>query len=67
MILTRFDSLFMRLLLTQLLMVFCCVMIFGTFVIVERNNVQMPYFAESWAPVFAAAVEMPPSAVAVTT
>lgn len=63
MIPARFDSLFMRLLLAQLVLVFCCVMIFGAFVIIERNNVQMPHFAASWAPAFAAAVTMPPSAV----
>jgi two-component system osmolarity sensor histidine kinase EnvZ len=57
----RFDSLFMRLLLAQLVLVFCCVMIFGGFVVVERNTLQMPQFAEVWAPAFTAAAARPPS------
>ncbi len=58
----RFDSLFARLLLAQLVLVLRCVTIFGGFVIVERNILQMPHFAEAWAPTFKVAVAMPPSA-----
>lgn len=57
----RFDSLFVRLLLAQLVLVFCCVLIFGAFVITERNALQMPQFAEVWAPAFKAAVATQPS------
>ena len=57
----RFDSLFMRLLRAQLVLVFCCVMLFGGFVVVERNALQMPQFAEVWAPAFRAAAARPPS------
>ncbi|OYU71981.1 MAG: hypothetical protein CFE45_41450, partial [Burkholderiales bacterium PBB5] len=41
--------------------VLCSVVIFGTFVVTERNTLQMPYFAEVWAPVFTATAAMPPS------
>lgn len=57
----RFDSLFVRLLLAQLVLVLCCVLIFGAFVITERNTLQMPQFAEVWAPAFKAAVATQPS------
>jgi len=57
----RFDSLFARLLLAQLVLVLCCVLIFSGFVIVERNTSLMPQFAEAWAPAFTAAAAMPPS------
>lgn len=55
----RLDSLFARLLLAQLVLVLSCVTIFGGFVIVERNALQMPHFAEAWAPAFRAAVATP--------
>ena len=55
----RFDSLFARLLLAQLVLVFCCVIIFSGLMIVERNILQMPQFAEVWAPAFKAAAAMP--------
>ena len=57
----RFDSLFARLLLAQLVLVFSCVVIFGWFVIAERNSLQMPQFAEVWAPALTAAAARPPS------
>ena len=58
----RFDSLFARLLLAQLVLLVCCVIIFGGFVIFERNTLQMPQFAEAWAPAFRAAAARPPTA-----
>jgi two-component system osmolarity sensor histidine kinase EnvZ len=58
----RLDSLFARLLLAQLVLVLSCVIIFGAFVITERNTLQMPHFAEAWAPAFTAAVALAPSA-----
>ena len=57
----RFDSLFVRLLLAQLVLVFSCVVIFGWFVMAERNSLQMPQFAEVWAPALTAAAARPPS------
>lgn len=57
----RFDSLFVRLLLAQLVLVLSCVVIFGGFVVVERNALQMPQFAEVWAPAFTAAAARPAS------
>ena len=59
----RFDSLFVRLLLAQLVLVLCCVLVFGAFVITERNMLQMPQFAEVWAPAFQAAVATQPPEV----
>jgi len=58
----RLDSLFARLLLAQLLLVGCCVMLFGWFVIVERNVLQIRFFADAWAPAFTAAATLPPQA-----
>lgn len=58
---TRFDSLFARLLLAQLVLVLSSVLIFGAFVVMERNNLQLTHFAEAWAPAFTAAAAMPPS------
>ena len=55
----RFDSLFARLLLAQLVLVLSCVVIFSGFVFVERMTLQMPQFAEAWAPAFRAAAAMP--------
>ena len=55
----RFDSLFARLLLGQLLLVGCCVMLFGLFVVVERNTLQVRYFADAWAPAFTTAATQP--------
>jgi two-component system osmolarity sensor histidine kinase EnvZ len=57
----RFDSLFARLLLAQLVLMLCCVVIFSWVVISERNALQMPQFAEVWAPVLTAAAARPPS------
>lgn len=57
----RLDSLFVRLLLAQLVLVLCCVLVFGAFVITERNMLQVPQFAEVWAPAFQAAVATRPS------
>ena len=57
----RFDSLFVRLLLAQLVLVLSSVLIFGTFVVMERNTLQMTHFAEAWAPAVTAAAAMPPS------
>jgi two-component system osmolarity sensor histidine kinase EnvZ len=56
----RFDSLFARLLLSQAVLVLCCVMIFGTFVIVERNTLQLPQYGEAWAAAFTAAAARTP-------
>ncbi|MDT7838673.1 sensor histidine kinase [Aquabacterium sp. OR-4] len=61
MILARLDSLFMRLLLAQLVLVLCCVMIFGWLVITERNLLQVPQFAEVWAPLYKRALVEPPT------
>ncbi len=61
MIPARIDSLFMRLLLAQLVLVLSCVMIFGWLVITERNMLQVPQFAEVWAPLFKSALARPPA------
>lgn len=58
----RFDSLFARLLLAQLVLVLSSVVIFGAFVVMERNTLQMPYFATAWAPAFTAAAALLPLA-----
>lgn len=60
----RFDSLFARLLLSQLLLVVFSVVIFSGFVIVDRNLQQMPQLAEIWAPAIRLAAAQPPSEVA---
>lgn len=57
----RFDSLFARLLLAQLVLMLSCMVIFGWFVISERNALQMPQFAEVWAPLLTAAAARPPA------
>lgn len=53
--LRRFDSLFLRLLLAQLLLVACAMAIFSWLIIVERNQAMAVQYATRWAPTIALA------------
>jgi two-component system osmolarity sensor histidine kinase EnvZ len=57
MILRRFDSLFLRLLLAQLGLVACALLIFGVLLMIERNALIAPQFAALWASPMVRAVQ----------
>ncbi len=54
MILAKFDSLFLRLMLAQTVLVSCSLLIFGGLLVIERNELIAPQYAERWAPRIAA-------------
>jgi two-component system osmolarity sensor histidine kinase EnvZ len=55
----RFDSLLLRLLLAQLVLVGCAVLIFGALLVIERNALLAPPLAALWAPQIQVAVRAP--------
>lgn len=59
---TRIDSLFLRLLLAQVLLVGCSLLVFGWLLIIERNQVVVPKYASVWAPRIVAAALSPAAA-----
>jgi len=50
MIPAKFDSLFLRLIVAQLVLVTCTLLIFGALLIIERNELVAPQYAERLAP-----------------
>ena len=50
MVLRKLDSLFLRLMLAQLLLVACALLIFGALLVMERNELVAPQLAMRWAP-----------------
>jgi two-component system osmolarity sensor histidine kinase EnvZ len=46
----RIDSLFLRLLLAQVVLVTMALLVFASLLLIERNQVLAPQFAEAWAP-----------------
>ena len=55
----RIDSLFLRLLMAQVVLVTLALLVFASLLLIERNQVLAPQFAEVWAPRIAQAARTP--------
>lgn len=62
--LRRLDSLFLRLMLAQTLLVGCSLVIFGALLVMERNSLVAPQYAVRWAPAIKAMAGKGPAPVA---
>jgi len=59
----RFDSLFLRLLLAQVLLVGSALLVFGALLVIERNQLMAPQYAHTLAPKLAQAARSPADAL----